>query len=245
MGITQGITEFLPVSSTAHLNLLSRQLRQKPDLAVDTALHLGSLGATLLWIWRCRQSLPLKEPRFWGKWALSTLPAGLAGLCFEKQIKRWRRPALTAGLLSGGGLALLWTYYRTHHQTPLPLKELSYGQALGIGFAQALALLPGLSRSGMTQMAGQWYGLSGEEAQRFSFLMALPIVSASAAFEMRDLRQDTLSNLLPGLVTAGLSSHLMLKHVSYFSAGPPYQALGVYRVLLGAYLLKNTASSTS
>lgn len=237
LGLTQGITEFLPVSSTAHLNLIRQKLRQKPDLSVDTALHLGSLAATLLWVLRRRHKLPLQDPHFWGKGALATLPVGLAGVLLEKPLQKWRHPHMSAAMLIAGGLGLLLTdSLRPPRQTPLA--HLSYAQAMGIGGAQSLALIPGLSRSGMTQMAGQWQGLSGEDAQHFSFLLAIPVVTASALFEMRHLSARDRQQMQPGILSAGLSSYLMLEQVNYFASGKPYRALAYYRVALGAYLLK-------
>jgi undecaprenyl-diphosphatase len=240
MGITQGITEFLPISSTAHLNLLSKKLGKKPDLVSDTALHLGSLAATVFWLYRRRSQFPYQDQHFWQKVIVATLPVGITGFLLEKPLQKLRRPPLTASLLITGGLALLITDYATRHrQGERSLSNLPYLSSLGIGMAQTLALLPGLSRSGMTQMAGQWSRLSAEEAQHFSFVLAVPVVAASAAFEMRHLSWSAAKELLPGLVSAGISSHLMLNKVDHFAGGFTYRALGVYRMLLGAYLLKN------
>ena len=237
LGLIQGITEFLPVSSTAHLNLMRQKLKQKPDLTVDTALHLGSLAATLLWVLRHRKQLPLQDPHFWGKGVIATLPTGVAGLAFEKPLQRWRHPQVTALMLIAGGLGLLFTEYcRPPRETSL--RTLSYGQAARIGAAQSLALIPGLSRSGMTQMAGQWQGLNGEASQQFSFLLAIPVVTASALFEMRHLPLQEHKQMLPGILSAGLSSYLMLEKVSFFASGKPYRALAYYRVALGTYLWK-------
>lgn len=237
LGLTQGLTEFLPVSSTAHLNLIRQKLKQKPDLSVDTALHLGSLAATLLWVVRRRHKLPLRDPHFWGKGVLATLPVGLAGFLLEKPLQRWRHPHVSAAMLIAGGVGLLLTdTLRPARESSLP--TLSYAQAASIGAAQTLALIPGLSRSGMTQMAGQWQGLSGEDAQDFSFLLAIPVVTASALFEMRHLSAQDQRAMQPGILSAGLSSYLMLERVHFFAHGKPYRALGYYRVALGAYLLK-------
>lgn len=239
MGITQGITEFLPVSSTAHLNILGAKLGKKPDLTSDTALHLGSLLATVFWLYRRRDQLPYRDRHFWQKVLVSTLPVGITGFLLEKPLQKLRRPKLTASLLIAGGLALWVTDYATREiQEQRDLDSLSYSQCVGIGLAQTLALLPGLSRSGMTQMAGLWSGLSASTAQEFSFVLAVPVVAASAAFEMRHLSWGAAKKLLPACLSAGISSHLMLNKVEAFSRGPAYQALGLYRILLGAYLLK-------
>lgn len=241
MGITQGVTEFLPVSSTAHLNLLSKKLGKQTDLVSDTALHLGSLAATIVWLYRRRSQFPYQNRGFWQKIMVATLPVGLTGFLLEKPLQKLRRPSLTAGLLIAGGLALWVTDFTTRQTRGTQnIESLSYGHCLGIGLAQTLALLPGLSRSGMTQMAGQWSGLSAEAAQEFSFVLAVPVVFASAAFEMRHLSWGVAKDLLPGLLSAGLSSHLMLNRVDHFARGPAYQMLGIYRVILGIYLLKST-----
>ena len=223
--------------------MLSARLGKKPDLTSDTVLHLGSLTATLFWLYRRREQLPYRDRHFWEKVIVATVPVGMTGFLFEKPLQKLRRPGLTASLLITGGVALWITDYATRQtqgQCDLSdLKHLSYGQCVGIGLAQTLALLPGLSRSGMTQMAGRWSGLSATAAQTFSFVLAVPVVSASAAFEMRHLSWGEAKTLLPAGLSAAASSHFMLDKVDRFSKGPAYQALGLYRILLGAYLLKN------
>lgn len=244
MGITQGITEFLPISSTAHLNLLSKKLGKKPDLISDTALHLGSLAATLFWLYRRRERFPYQNRIFWKKIVWATLPVGITGFLLEKPLQKLRHPPLTASLLIVGGGALLLTDNITRHkQGNRDFDSLSYGHCLSIGLAQTLALLPGLSRSGMTQMAGQWCALSAEAAQEFSFVLAVPVVTASAVFEMRHLSWGSFKALLPGLISAGVSSHLMLNRVEGFAKGSTYRALGFYRILLGGLLLKSACKS--
>ena len=237
MGGVQGLTEFLPVSSTTHINLLQRKLSHEAvTLSWDTALHLGSLLATTEWLYQERSRLPLRQRGFWYRLALGTLPAVGAGLLLEKPLNRWRTAQLSAVLSGLGALSLLHLAWRPPPVPPLTLPQLSYRQTLLIGCAQASALLPGLSRSGMTQWAGQSLGLAAADAQRFSFALSVPVVAGSALFEMRHLSGRDLRRLWPGLLSATLSSKLMLHRAHSLCSRPAHLMLGLYRLTLAIYL---------
>lgn len=201
LGIVQGLTEFLPVSSKGHLALAGALLGvEDQDLVFKVAVHFGTLGSLLVFfreevvrILRAffgglldpRRAFS-KDPQFrMAIWvALACVPAGLAGVLFEDTIERWLDSPLstcygllfTAVLLLSTKLALL-----------RPESELSTGQALWIGCMQVLALLPGVSRSGTTISAGLWGGLPGPVAGRFSFLLSMPLILGATLLEARKL----------------------------------------------------------
>ncbi len=223
------------MSSTAHLNGVRYLLGEPADLSTDTALHLGSLLATGVWVFQQQQHMPVREPAFWVKVLCATVPAGLTGLAIEKPLARWRTPRVTAAMLVLGGLGLFVSerFLMNPEKRSVSLNQLSCSQATAVGFSQALALFPGVSRSGMTQMAGQWAGLSPVEAQRFSFVLALPIVSASALYESRHLSAVQARQLIPGIIGSGITSLLMLQKVQRFAEPHWQQRLGLYRCGLG------------
>ena len=241
LGIVQGLTEFLPVSSTAHLNLVNRLCRwNSPGLVLDTSLHLGTLLATLAWSTQAQAQEHLLTFALLAKVAVATLPAGLAGLALDSYIDaHWRSPQVSAAMLMLGG-ALLWSIEQQAIQAR-DLADLSWSDALWIGCAQALALVPGLSRSGMTLSAGLWRGLDRPAALRFSFLQSIPIVAASGAYKLWQVhRQRTPLDTRPLLIgsgTAAISGYLCLEGMLHIFRQRSLKGFALYRLLLGAALL--------
>lgn len=204
MGLVQGLTEFLPISSSGHL-ILVPWLAGWDDafirsLSFSVMLHVASLGALLAYFaadWRrlvpaglaaLRDRSFADDPDRRLAWLLAatTVPAAVAGYLLNDPIERTvRQPGLVALMLVLGG-AILWLAER-HGRGRQSMERLSFRAAVGIGCAQALALVPGISRSGISIAAGMFAGLDREAAARFSFLMATPIIAGAGAFEARQL----------------------------------------------------------
>lgn len=248
LGLVQGLTEFLPVSSTAHIHLAARLLRlESPGMVLDTSLHLGTLLATLAWL---GTELPadytLLQLPMLSKVALATLPAGLAGLLLHNWIEhRLRGPRLSALMLMLGGGFLGLAARCASSAVARPLSALSYRAALGLGLAQMLALVPGLSRSGMTLAAGLLTGLSHRDSLRFSFLMSLPVVAGSGLLKLKTLRQELHTpalwqTLVVGSASAALSGYLVLDKSLQRLQSHTTEVLSLYRIFLGAGLLWRT-----
>lgn len=201
LGFVQGLTEFLPISSSGHLILVAWLLGWQPhSKAFDAALHLGTTAALLIYFWRewielvsavlagLRDRTARKDPRWRLAWLLviGSIPAGLVGVVLESPIEeRLGKPWMIAVLLIAFGLVLLAadrraTLRRTIADVRLP-------DALMIGCAQILALAPGVSRSGITITAGLFRGLDRRAAARFSFLLSTPITLAAALYSLRNL----------------------------------------------------------
>ncbi|HEY9839968.1 MAG TPA: undecaprenyl-diphosphate phosphatase [Candidatus Obscuribacterales bacterium] len=242
LGAVQGLTEFLPVSSTAHLNLVRQACKwQSPGMVLDTSLHLGTLLATFGWLLDEERRHPLLSLPLVAKVGIATVPAGLAGLFLERWIEqRLRSPQLISAMLIFGA-GLLWWAEREAVQAN-GLEELSLAQAGLIGLAQMLALVPGVSRSGITMTAGLLTGLTRQAAVRFSFLLSVPVVAASGLFKLKDLagqprQRDLIGTLLiGGLSAAGcgwLTLEWLLKYVGRHSLRP----FVFHRLLLGGLLL--------
>ena len=182
LGIVQGLTEFLPISSSAHLILLPRFLGwTDPGLAFDVALHLGTLGGVLAYFWKDLWNIPRKTIVFL---TVATVPGAIAGLLLEHKAETvFRSPALIAGALILMGAALAVADWRGNGDKKI--SDLTLKKAILIGLAQGLALIPGVSRSGVTITTALAIGLERREAARFSFLLSIPIIAGAGMLKFK------------------------------------------------------------
>lgn len=252
LAIIQGITEFLPISSSAHLVLVPRFLGW-PDqgLQFDAAIHIGTLAAVVAYFrqqlsamaqaWiasvRGRQSRDghLAWAVLWG-----TIPVGLVGLLFNDYIEQhFRDPVLIATTLAGFGV-LLWLADRLGRRQRDEY-SVSWGDAAIIGLAQALALVPGTSRSGVTMTAGLGVGLTREAAARYSFLLAVPGTALAGAYEtLKMLRATSAIEWQPvivGIVVAGVTGFLCIHFLLRFIQRIGMLPFTLYRLLLAAVIV--------
>ena len=253
LALLQGLTEFLPISSSAHLILMPRLFGWSDQgLAFDVAVHVGTLAAVTLYFKTDirRLSAAWYEDVFNGSssedsqlaWAVlvATVPVLLFGVIVNFWLIGYlRNPLLIAFTTAGFALLLLWadaTGARTRNEHALTLK-----QALFIGCAQAAALIPGTSRSGVTITAGLAMGLTRRAAARFSFLLSIPVILAAGTFELFELVHQpepvSWSTLLLGTlvaaITAYLTVHLFLSLVERVGLLP----FVVYRILLALFIV--------
>ena len=268
LALIQGLTEFLPVSSSAHLIFPSHLLGwEDQGLAFDVAVHVGTLLAVVLYYLADivkistftieavvkRKVSPIAKIGFCV--IIGTLPVVIVGGLFEKTISTVIRDSidviayatigfgLLLGLASYVNRRIVWRNIdNVQGARADSLRGLTYVQALVIGFAQAIAIIPGTSRSGITMTAGLFLGLKAEAAARFSFLLSIPVILASGLFEILKLyKQETLELQWVNLILGGFISfavalvviHLFLK----FIAKSGMALFVIYRVLLGAILL--------
>ena len=191
LAVVQGITEFLPVSSSGHLVVLSAifdrlGVEMDEKLTVNIVLHLGTLLAVLFFYRRRIYGLLSKDKRVVLLLAVGTVPAVIVGLT----LKRFSEQLLVNPLLAGpmfivtAGM-LIWTTRHPGGETEC--RDLSYGHAVIIGIFQAFAILPGISRSGSTIVSGLGCGLKREEAATFSFLLAIPVIAGAGILDLKDL----------------------------------------------------------
>jgi undecaprenyl-diphosphatase len=252
LGTLQGLAEFLPVSSSAHLALAPWAFGwREPGLAFDVALHVGSLVA-LLWYFRAEwvalaraawsivatRRVANAEQRRVVLLIVASIPGGIAGLLLAQRAETaFRAPALTALALIVMG-AVLWV---VDARAPRDRAGDAFTNrdALLIGCAQALALIPGVSRSGATITAGRALGFDRASAATFSFLMSTPIIAAAALRELpRALRQGGVTMpLAVGVVSAALSSALAITVLLRFVKTRGLGAFALYRFALGAAVL--------
>ncbi len=253
LALIQGLTEFLPISSSAHLILFPKLLGwDDQGLAFDVAVHIGSLSAVLVYFRRDIAPMTVDWFRHASggdatqnsrlAWAviLGTIPAGLAGLALKDLVAgRLRSPLVIAATTILFGLLLWWADAKGKRKRDE--HSLTIGDVLVVGCAQALALIPGTSRSGITMTAGLFLGLTREAAARFSFLLSIPIILLAGGFNAWELLQNARDpdwvSMVLGVVVSGLSAflciHLFLKLIERMSMLP----FVIYRLLLGVVLL--------
>ncbi|QFT86749.1 Undecaprenyl-diphosphatase [Halomonas sp. THAF12] len=253
LSLVQGLTEFLPVSSSAHL-ILVPVFSDWPDqgLAFDVALHLGSLMAVVLYF---RHEL-VTMTASWGRsvagrgtdddarlawWViLATIPVCVVGLAFQDVISEvMRSPLVLAGGLIVFGVVLGIADWR--HRGTRSEYRMSGRDALWIGLAQALALIPGTSRSGITMTAALVLGLSREAAARFSFLLSIPVIVLAGGLEALELAQASVpvawGDLAAGTVLSGISAYLCIHFFLVFIRRIGMQPFVAYRLILGIALI--------
>jgi undecaprenyl-diphosphatase len=233
IGIVQGLTEFLPISSSAHLTVLPPLLGWDDPFINSAAfvvmLHLGTLAALLLYFWRdvivlvraglaaIRDRSLADDPqrRLAVLLAVSVVPAALVGALFEPFFDTFFRERLiTIPAILVAGALLLWAAERVGRRER-DLDALRTGDAVTIGVAQALALFPGISRSGVTLAAGMFRGLKRDAAARFAFLMGIPIIAGAGLWKARELvgdppPADELVALVAGMIAAAVSGTLAI-----------------------------------
>lgn len=251
-GLVQGLTEFLPISSSGHLVLLPWLFGwDDPGLAFDVALHLGTLLA-VLWYYggdwlrlgsaalaELPRGLAVRDPQallFW-KVAAASIPAVVAALALEDLAdSAFRDPRLIAATLAGFGLLLGWS--DRSPETGHGDAAIGWREALAIGAAQALAIVPGVSRSGVTITAARFLEVDRATAARFSFLLSTPII-AGAALLKADEFAAVLGDpgALAGIVAATISGFAAIAGLIRFVRTRSYAPFVVYRLLLAALIV--------
>ncbi|MBN21603.1 MAG: hypothetical protein CL678_09990 [Bdellovibrionaceae bacterium] len=251
-GMVQGLTEYLPVSSSAHLILLPRFLDWKdPGLTFDVILHFGTLLSTLIYfkkdwvlVWK---SLPIHKtparPEIdWKLLSMGTFPVLVAGVLFHDYAETiFRGPMVLAWTLSIGGF-LLFLVDRFFPQNKNQ-EHLSSKEAWGVGLIQCFALIPGVSRSGSTMTGGRMLGLDRETSARFSFLISGPVTAAAVIYELKNYQElfhsgVEASHLIIGCFSAFIFGWIaidsLLKIVKRFG----YLSFAIYRIALGILIWK-------
>jgi len=256
LALVQGLTEFLPISSSAHLALIPL-LSDWPDqgLAFDCVLHLGSLTAVIIYF---RTELACMSTGFvrtlttrsWhanqdGKIAwlllLATIPVGLAGLTFKHAVEGELRTVTVIAAASIGFGLLLWLSDMMGKRTK-PGADWSLRDAVIVGIAQAAALIPGTSRSGITMTAALMLGYTREAAARFSFLLSIPVIVLAGGLKVKDWFEQSdqataAPQLIIGYLVSAISAYVCIHYFLKFLERTGMMPFVVYRILLGVMLL--------
>jgi undecaprenyl-diphosphatase len=253
LGIVQGATEFLPVSSSAHLVLVPWLLQWKdPGLAFDTMLHLGTLLAVVAFFWSELLTLAVGllksmrdrslsgNPEGRTAWLLlaATGPAAVLGFLFEDFFEGLFAQPVWVGLLLLCTGALLALGERCSRRV-IKMSEMRWLDAVLVGLGQAMAIAPGISRSGATMSVGLWRGLRREAAARFSFLLSVPIILGAGLFQLKELLEmpsesPSAQTLLVGLVAAAISGFLSIRFLLSYLRTRRLYPFAVYCWVAGA-----------
>jgi undecaprenyl-diphosphatase len=254
LGIVQGLTEYLPVSSTAHLRIVPAFMGwEDPGAAFTAVTQLGTMAAVLLYfradLWRIARTwaASLRRPelrsgvdaRMGWYILLGTIPIGIFGLVFSDQIESGARDLYLIGTtLIVLGLVLLYAEHVARRDRPL--EDIRRRDGILIGFAQACALVPGVSRSGATISAGLFLGFDRESAARYSFLLSVPAVVLSGVFELRKIGDHDGAGVVPTLIATVLAFVVGYASIAFLLRWLAHHSTAVfvaYRVALGTLVL--------
>ena len=254
LGIIEGLTEFLPISSTGHLIVSERVVGYKDTSEIFTVvIQVGAIAAV---IWYFRQDLLVKFRglftgdskviKFWQNWIIATIPAILAGVLIEKQFSKLATPGVIAVTFIIGGI-LMWMI-ETYH-TPRPAKvqpqfdSLTRKQSLQVGLYQIIALIPGVSRSGATIMGGLLSGLDRVTATAFSFYLSIPIIVLASSYKLLKGRDDLASvagggpAIIAGTIAAFITAFIVIGWLLKYVSKHNFKPFAYYRIILGLIIL--------
>ena len=263
LGVIQALTEFLPISSSGHLLLAEKVMgKDVSSLTFDVGLHVGTLAAVLLYFWRDWTGMAVSSAtdlvrHRWhlARWSahgrlaclvvLGTLPAVLAGATLDTYIEEHVRGAGVVGVMLLLGAGVLWAADRTATARD-GLGEMDAGRSAAIGLAQAVALIPGVSRSGMTISAARFLGFDRVSAARFSFLLSAPVVAGAAILKLgQAVTGDEVvawGPLAVGALTSGICGVLVIRGLLGYMQRRTLAVFVWYRIALGLAVLAAVAT---
>ncbi|PZW45987.1 undecaprenyl-diphosphate phosphatase [Pseudomonas sp. URMO17WK12:I2] len=250
LGIVEGLTEFLPISSTGHLIVVGDLLNFNGERATAFKIII-QLGAILAVMWEFRQRIlsvvsglgsdPMAR-RFTVNLMVAFFPAVILGLLFADLIEHWLfNPITVSAALVIGGVVMLWAEKRQHRIVAESVDDMDWKLALKVGFAQCLALIPGTSRSGSTIIGGLLFGLSRKAATEFSFFLAMPTMVAATVYSLYKYRDILQWSDLPvfaiGFVTTFIVAMITVRALLVFIANHSYAVFAWYRIAFGLLIL--------
>lgn len=243
IGIIEGFTEFLPISSTGHMIVASEFLGLPQDEAMKAYEVIIQFAAILAVVLIYREKITFKKIDLWMKIMLAFFPLAIVGYIFKDQIKALFHVETVAWMFIIGGIVFLIVEYFYKEQTMHinDVEKVNYTQAMWVGFAQLFSFIPGTSRAGATIIAGMLVGLDRKAASDFSFLLAIPVMSAVAGYDLlkhyhKFVGVDWLAfaiGFATAFVVAFITVKLFLTFIQRFSFVP----FGVYRIIFGVILL--------
>jgi undecaprenyl-diphosphatase len=245
-GIVQGIGEFLPISSTAHLKLIPWIFGwAQPDTAFDVALHLGTATAVILffikdWIRLIHAGFTapksLDGKLFWFI-ALATIPGGIAGVLLDQYMGVLSNPAVIGMMLIIMGAALYAA--DKYGKKDYELQEIGLKRSVLIGISQVLAIIPGVSRSGITMTTGRALGLTRDAVARFTFLLSAPIILLDGLYHVKDIVNEQIDTaaFVVAVITAALVGAASIKFLLGYIKTKGFGIFVVYRFVLGAFVI--------
>lgn len=244
MGIVEGFTEFLPVSSTGHMIVLSNFLGIAQDSVTKAYEVIIQFAAILAVVLNYKEKFSPKKIDLWMKLAVAFFPIGLVGFIFAKQIKALFSVEIVAIMFIIGGIIFLVVekFYKPKEHFIDDVEKVSYKQALWIGIAQIFALIPGTSRAGATIIGAMLVGLTRKASAEFSFLLAFPVMCATTAYDLLKHRHELFTDanftvLAVGFVVSFIVAYLTIKLFLQFLQKFTFVSFGIYRIIFGIVLL--------
>ncbi|MCA9327077.1 undecaprenyl-diphosphate phosphatase [Candidatus Saccharibacteria bacterium] len=252
LGIVEGVTEFLPISSTGHLIVAEKALgyHDVQDL-FTVVVQVGAIAAV---VWFYRQDLTEKTVgffkrdaaalNFWKLLVVATIPAGIIGLALDKHMQSITTPGVVATTLILGGIVLWLVDRKPVHagNDPVELGRITTKQALLVGLGQSVAIIPGVSRSGATIVSGLALGLNRPTATAFSFYLSIPVLVLASAYKLLKYHSDIsalpggLTALMFGLVAAFITALLSISWLLRYIAHHNFKPFAYYRIALGTLI---------
>jgi undecaprenyl-diphosphatase len=241
LGIVEGVTEFLPISSTGHL-ILAGSLLGATGERWNVFNIVIQTGAMLAVVWEFRARFFKVDVALYRNLAVAFVPAAVLGLLFSKYIKAWLfQPVPVALAFIAGGVIILLVERRSFKPRVEDTRAMTWLDALKVGIAQCFALIPGTSRSGATIVGGMLFGLSRSAATEFSFFLAVPTLCAAGAYDLwknRDLfSADDLGTFGVGLVVSFVSAFVVIRWLIRYVATHDFMPFAWYRIAFGAVVL--------
>jgi len=243
IGIIEGFTEFLPISSTGHMIVASEFLGISQDSltkAYEVIIQFAAIMAVML-IYKDKMSL--KKVLLWQKLIVAFLPLAIVGFIFKDQIKTLFNIQTVAWMFIIGGVIFLIVeyFYKEKESHVSDVEEVSFMQALWIGIAQIFSLIPGTSRAGATIIGGLSTGLDRKTSMEFSFLLAIPVMAAVTGYDLlkhyQDFADANWGAFVIGFITAFIVAYLTIKLFLVFIQRFTFVAFGIYRIVFGLILL--------
>ena len=243
LGLVEGATEFLPISSTGHMIVVSQWLGMEQTEGNKAFEVIIQLAAILAVVANYKERFTFKHTRLWCQVFVAFLPVAVVGFLLRHQIKELFSVSVVATMFIVGGVIFLVTekVIKNKKASVEQLEDLSFKQALWIGLAQVFALIPGTSRAGSTIVGALFAGLSRKASAEFSFLLALPVMMAASGYDLlsnyKAFSGEQLLPLLVGFVVAFASAFVAMKLFMAFLDKFTFVAFGWYRIVFGGLLL--------
>lgn len=243
LGIIEGFTEFLPISSTGHLIVAGKFMGITPDSVSKAFDVIIQLAAILAVLFVYKEKFNLKEIGLWTKLFIAFIPIAIVGFLFSHQIKALFSVKVVAIFFIIGGIIFLIVehFYKEERSHTTDVEQVTYRQAFWIGIAQMFALVPGTSRAGSTIIGALLVGLDRKTSAEFSFLLAVPVMAAASGYDLlKHYHEFSGANLLTlgvGFLTAFVVAYLTIKLFLKFLERFTFVPFGIYRILFGILLL--------
>ncbi len=243
LGIIEGITEFLPISSTGHLIVASELMglpQTKENVAFEVIIQLSAILAVIA---NYKDKFHTKHFELWVKVLIAFLPLAIIGFIFKDHIKALFSIQVVAVMFIVGGIVFLIVEYfqRNAVYKTVEVEDISYKQAIWVGIAQVFALIPGTSRAGSTIVGALLTGMSRKASAEFSFLLALPVMGATSGYEIlknyKEFNDSNLLTLAVGFVVSFIVAYFTMKLFLKFLQKFTFVGFGIYRIIFGAVLL--------